>query len=268
MEHRRGKPVRRRVNALPADAEALVARIEGLLAQAEALLARGGSDEAAYALRETERRYLPDTLDAYLSVPPGRRDAAAETMLLEQLRLLERATAQRLAVLSESAEVALAANGRFLTERFGPIDTLPESAPSDLPDAAEGTPATLVRRVLERLEGEAGADPIAVIERAAVRLAAAFPAIATVRRTGLLGRGPVEEVALDVPRRDDLLRYALTRTRHGIEATVTRFLRGVKNKTVAVDVGEWTRALIDDLAAYVERERGAREVLDRLFRAR
>ena len=103
-----------------------------MLAQAEALLARGGSDEAAYALRETERRYLPDTLDAYLGVPPARRDATAETMLVEQLRLLERATAQRLAVLSESAEIALAANGRFLTERFGPLDTLPESAPADL----------------------------------------------------------------------------------------------------------------------------------------
>jgi hypothetical protein len=268
VEHHGGDAVRRGVNALPAQAEALVARIEGMLAQAEALLAAGGSDEAAYALRETERRYLPDTLGAYLGVPPARRDATAETMLIEQLRLLERATAQRLSVLSESAEVALAANGRFLTERFGPIDTLPESAPPDLADAAASVPAVLVRRVLERLEGEAGTDPIAVIERAAVRLSAAFPAIANVRRTGLLGRGPVEEVALDVPRRDDLLRYALTRTRHGIEATVTRFLRGVKNKTVAVDVGEWTHALVDDLAAYVERERGAREVLERLFKAR
>lgn len=239
-----------------------------MLAQAETLLARGGSDEAAYALRETERRYLPDTLDAYLSVPPARRDATAETMLVEQLRLLERATAQRLAVLSESAEVALAANGRFLTERFGPVDALPESAPADVADTASATPAVLVRRVLERLEGEAGTDPIALIERAAVRLAAAFPAIATVRHAGLLGRGPVEEVVLDVPRRDDMMRYALTRTRSGIDATVIRFLRGVKNKTIRYDVGEWARALVDDLAAYVERERSARDVLDRLFRAR
>jgi hypothetical protein len=267
MQHRPGDPVRRGVNALPAEAEALVARIEAMLAQAEALLARGGSDEAAFALRETERRYLPDTLDAYLGVPPARRDAAAETMLVEQLRVLERATAQRLAVLSESAETALAANGRFLTERFGALDTLPETPSADIADPGSAAPAALVRRVLERLEGEAGTDPIAVIERAAVRLSAAFPAIATVRRAGFLGRGPVEEVALDVPRRDDLLRYALTRTRHGVDATVTRYLRGVKNKTLSFDVGEWTRALIEDLGAYVERERGAREVLDRLFRA-
>jgi hypothetical protein len=253
---------------LPAEAEGLVARIESMLAQAEALVARGGSDEAAFALRETERRYLPDTLEAYLGVPPALRDATATTMLVEQLRLLERATAQRLAVLAESAENALAANGRFLTERFGALDTLPESPAADGADPATAPPAALVRRVLDRLEGEAGTDPIAIIERAAVRLSAAFPAIATVRRAGFLGRGPAEEVALDVPRRDDLLRYALTRTRHGVEATVTRFLRGIKNKTVAVDVGEWTHALIDDLGAYVERERGAREVLEQLFRAR
>jgi hypothetical protein len=269
VEHGGGEAVRRRVNALPAEADALVARIEAMLAQADALLAQGGSDEAAYALRETERRYLPDTLDAYLRVPPARRDATAATMLVEQLRLLERATAQRLAVLSESAEIALAANGRFLTERFGALDTLPETAPSD-PGGVGGDapPTALVRRVLERLEGEAGADPIAIIERAAVRLSAAFPAIVTVRRAGFLNRGPVEEVALDVPRRDDLMRYALARTRHGVEATVTRYLRGVKNRTVAVDVGEWARALADDLAAYVERDRAAREVLDRLFKAR
>jgi hypothetical protein len=268
VEHRGSDPVRRGVKALPAQAEALVARIETMLAQADALVAHGGSDEAAYALRETERRYLPDTLNAYLGVPPALRDETAGTMLVEQLRLLERATAQRLAVLAESAENALAANGRFLTERFGALETLPETAPIAAGDAATAAPAALVRRVLERLEGEAGADPIAILERAAVRLSAAFPAIATVRRAGFLGKGPVEDIALDVPRRDDLLRYALTRTRHGVEATVTRFLRGIKNKTVAVDVAEWTRALIDDLGAYVERERGAREVLEQLFRAR
>ena len=253
------------MNPLPAEAQALVARIESLLAQADALLARGGSDEAAYALRETERRYLPDTLRSYEEIPPARRDATASEMLVQQLQLLERATAQRLAVLAESAETALAANGAFLTERFGPLETLPEAAVAEPVDGS-AAPVTLVRRLLDRIEAEAGPDPAAIIERAAERLAAAFPALATVRRAGLLGRGPVEEVALDVPRRDDVLRYALARTRHGVEATVTRFLRGIKNRTIAVDVAEWTRGLIEDLGAYVERERGARETLARLFR--
>ncbi len=255
------------MNALPAEAETLVSRIESMLAQAERLLASGGSDEAAYALRETERRYLPDTLKAFEDIPPARRDATAAEMLVEQLRLLERATAQRLAVLAESAETALAANGTFLTERFGALETLPEAASAEVADPANAPPAMLVRRVLERLESESGPEPAAILERAAVRLAAAFPSVVTVRRGGLLGRGPVEQVALDVPRPDDLLRYALARTRQGhVEATVTRFLRGIKNKTVAVDVGEWTQGLIADLGTYVERERGARELLTRLFR--
>ena len=258
------------MNALPTEAEALVSRIEGMLAQAEQLLASGGSDEAAYALRETERRYLPDTLRAYLDVPPARRDAAAETMLVEQLRLLERATAQRLGVLAESAQTALAANGAFLTERFGPLETLPAApAAESFADPSTAPPATLVRRLFERLEVQAGPEPGAILEVAGAQLVAAFPAIASVRRAGFLARGPVEEVALDVPRRDDLLRYALVRTRQGgVEATVTRFLRGIKNRTISVDVDEWTRGLIEDLGAYVERERGARETLNRLFRER
>src|ERR1700738_857925 len=89
--HRACRAVKRAVNALPAEALALQARIESMLAQAETLLAQGGSDEAAYALRETERRYLPDTLKAYDDIPPARRDATAAEMLVEQLRLLERA---------------------------------------------------------------------------------------------------------------------------------------------------------------------------------
>ncbi|HEX3462868.1 MAG TPA: hypothetical protein VHS78_02275 [Candidatus Elarobacter sp.] len=256
------------MNALPQEAQTLVARIEAMLGQAERLLAAGGSDEAAFALRETERRYLPDTLKAYDEIPPARRDAVAAEMLVEQLRLLERATAQRLAVLSESAETALAANGAFLTDRFGPVESLPEPpAAADPIDPGTAPPATLVRRLLERLEAESGSEPAAILERAGERLAAAFPAIATVRRGGFLGRGPVEAIMLDVPRRDDLLRYALARTPHGtVEASVTRFLRGIKNKTLVVDVAEWTQGLIADLGAYVERERAARDILTRLFR--
>lgn len=238
-----------------------------MLAQAETLLAQGGSDEAAFALRETERRYLPDTIRAYEDIPPARRDAVAADMLVEQLRLLERATAQRLAVLAETARTALQANGAFLSERFGPIDALPETPPVDVLDPDTAPPAILVRRLLERVEAAAGPQPLALMERIAAQLGAAFPAIVTVRRGGFLGRGPVDEVALDVPRLGDLLRYALLRTpQGGVDASVTRYLRGVKNKSVTVGIGEWTHGLVADLAAYVERERGARDVLARLFR--
>lgn len=266
VQHPNDGSVGRGVNALPAEAETLVARIESLLAQAEPLLATGaGGDEAGYALRETERRYLPDTVRAYADIPPARRDAAAAEMLVEQLRLLERATAQRLAALSESAQTALAANGAFLTERFGALDSLPDASGLELAPA-ESPPALLVRRMLEKLEAEAGPAPAALLERAGVRFAQAFPALAQVRRGGFLGRGPVEAVSLDVPRPSDVLRYSLARTPHGgVEATVTRYLRGIKNKTLAVDIGEWTRGLIDDLGAYSERDRATRDALTRLF---
>ncbi len=254
------------MNALPAEAETLVARIESLLAQAEPLLATGaGGEEAGYALRETERRYLPDTVRAYADIPPARRDAAAAEMLVEQLRLLERATAQRLAALAESAQTALAANGAFLSERFGALDTLPDASAIELAPP-ESPPAALVRRMLEKLEAEAGPDPTALLERAGVRLAQAFPALVQVRRGGFLGRGPVEAVSLDVPRPSDVLRYTLARSPHGgVEPSVTRFVRGVKLRTEAADIGEWTRGLIDDLGAYSERDRATRDALTRLF---
>ncbi len=254
------------MSALPVEAEMLISRIETLLEQAEPLLAGGTGDEAGFALRETQRRYLPDTVNAFLDIPPARRDAIAGSMLVEQLRLLERATAQRLAALAERAETAQRANGRFLAARFGPADALPEAPAFDVDDAS-APPAVLVRRVLEGLEAQSGGDAGALIARAAAQLAAAFPALANVHRAGFLGRGDVDAVWLDVPRRDDLLRYTLARTQHGcVEASVTRFLRGIRNKTLAVDLGEWTEGLIADLAAYVERERGARAILTRLFR--
>jgi hypothetical protein len=255
------------VNDLPPEAETLVARIEGLLGQAQSLLATGEhSEEAAYALRETERRYLPDTVKAYLDIPPARRDATAATMLVDQLRLLERATAQRLGTLAESAEMALAANAAFLAERFGPLDTLPDAR--EIPvGPIEAPPVTLVRRVLDRLQAEAGPDPAALLERAAVRFAGAFPGIVAVKRGGFLGRGPVEVLALEVPRVSDLLRYVLARTPYGgVEASVTRVVRGVALRTERCEIGDWVQGLVEDLGAYVARERTVRDALTRLFK--
>jgi hypothetical protein len=249
------------VDTLPAAAEAAVKRIEALLSQAEPLLG-DASDEAAYALRETERRYLPDTVRAFLDIPPARRDASAQEMLVDQLALLERATAQRLRALSERSESTLAANGSFLTERFGSLESLPEAPPVE---AANAAPATLVRRVLDRVVNDAGPEPQALLDVAATRLGAAFPSIVAVQRAGFFGKGPVESLALDIPRAGDVLRYLLVRDRFGVRAIVERYVRGVRLKAQSVEVGEWTAGLLDDLTAYVERERVARDVLTRVF---
>ncbi len=250
------------MDRLPSEAEGSLRRIEALLAQAEPLLG-DGADEAAYAIRETERRYLPETVKAYLDVPPARRDATAQAMLVAQLTLLERATTQRLALLAERTERALAANGSFLTERFGPIESLPEPA---APDAAAGPPAaTLVREVFRRMAVEAGPDPAALLEVAATRLTAAFPAAVSVTRAGLFGTGRVEALAIDLPRAEDALRYVLRRDRFGVVTVVERFVRGFRLKAQVVDVSDWTAALLEDLSAYVQHERPARDILVRLF---
>jgi len=249
------------VDTLPAEAEAAVRRIEALLGQAEPLLG-DASDEAAYALRETERRYLPDTVRAFLDIPPARRDETAQRMLVDQLALLERATAQRLAALAERSETLLAANGSFLAERFGPLESLP-AAPAVA--AENAAPATLVRRVLDRVVTDAGTEPQTLLDVAATRLGAAFPNIVAVQRTGFFGKGPVESLALDIPRTDDVLRYLLVRDRFGVRAVVERYVRGIRLKAQTVEVGEWTSALLDDLTTYVERERVARDILTRVF---
>ena len=88
---------------VPDEAAQRVSRIEALLDEAERVLSQSGmTDEATFSLRETRARYLPDTLRAYLDIPPslrGERDAAGRTpdeLLIAQLDHLERATAQRL----------------------------------------------------------------------------------------------------------------------------------------------------------------------------
>jgi hypothetical protein len=245
--------------ALPEEASLAVSRIEAMLDEADRLIARGGaSDESAFSLKETGRRYLPDTLNAYLNVPPSQRDAVADALLVDQLRLLERATAQRLAALAQAGRSDLAANGAFLAERFGPEQALPEIAHSVAP-VPLAPPRALVARLFADLQTPGRTDPAQLLELAGRRFAAVFPNLTTVRR-GLFG-GPPKTVALDVPRGADVLRYVLEADRTGVAASCTQVVRGVALRTERIDVGEWLHALLEDMSAYVERDRAARELL-------
>ncbi|MGH7727823.1 MAG: hypothetical protein ACREM2_03365 [Vulcanimicrobiaceae bacterium] len=251
------------ISELPAEALAAVGRIEAMLEQARGLVQRlPERDETSFALGETERRYLPDTLGAYLDIPPSRRDAAATEMLLGQLELLERATATRLAALSEASRTNLAANGAFLQERFGALESLPD-APA-LP-ASEGTAPSraLVARLFAQFEGTAVADPKALLALAAERFSRLLPNITTVRRAPF--GGAIRSVAIEVPYENGLLRYALQAARVGLEATCTKIVRGVALRTERVEVGSWLQGLFDDLSAYVERDRASRELLTSFF---
>jgi hypothetical protein len=246
--------------ALPEEASLAVARIEAMLDEADRLIERtGAADESAFSLKETGRRYLPDTLNAYLNVPASQRDAVADTLLVDQLRLLERATAGRLAALAAAGRSDLAANGAFLAERFGPAQALPE-VPQGTQPPALAPPRALVARLFADLQGPGRADPAQLLELAGRRFAAVFPTLTTIRR-GIFGGGPPKSVALDVPRGADVLRYVLEAERSGVAASCTKVVRGVALRTERIDLGEWMHALLEDMSAYVERDRAARELL-------
>jgi hypothetical protein len=108
----------------------------------------GGHRDAARHPCAEDRRIrsqpadLPETLSNYLLLPPGftriaRLDGGrnANTLLLEQLTLLD-ASLRRIAedALRDDAE-ALVVHGKFLQERFGPVtfvgDTVPQALPGE-----------------------------------------------------------------------------------------------------------------------------------------
>lgn len=253
---------------VPDAAAQRVSRIEALLDEAERVLADStATDEATFSLRETRRRYLPDTLRAYLDVPPSlrsERDATGRSpdeLLVAQLDHLERATAQRLREVAARGAESIAANGAFLTERFGPIAELPPAVPVE---PATGAPLALVRSLLDGIERDAGPQPASLVALAAERFALLFPQLLTVQR-GRLGFGAVEALQLTIPAGDAALRYNLTAHRSGIEASATKVVRGVALRTETVDLDGWLRGLYEDLGAFVERDRRARETLTRFL---
>jgi hypothetical protein len=253
---------------LPPDALERVRRIEALLAEAEPIVARGGAtDEATFSLRETRTRYLPDTINAYLDVPPslrGEPDAGGKSpdeRLLAQLEHLERAAAQRLRELAARSTDGVAANERFLTERFGSAEALPPAEPVAVGSAP---PATLVHAFFDRIASDARTAGSSLVVTAAERFGGLVPQLVSVKR-GAFGMGPVEAFTIDVPVRDFVLRYALAARRGGIEASATKVVRGVALRTEVVDLDEWLRGLYEDLGAYIERDRQTRDTLTRFL---
>jgi hypothetical protein len=89
------------------------------------LAARNVADATFVDVRATATTYLPDTLNAYLAVPPAYRNNAAirdgktaRQIVVEQLTVL----AAKMKEIAQDAVVndaqSLLANGRFLKERF------------------------------------------------------------------------------------------------------------------------------------------------------
>ncbi len=100
----------------------------------EHLAAHPNSSVEGFTAREALRTYLPDTIGAYLAVPPTRRTTrsagarSADDDLNLQLRTLQSGV-ERLRIADADIGVSrMAANGAFLNERFGPPGPLPIGA--------------------------------------------------------------------------------------------------------------------------------------------
>jgi hypothetical protein len=252
---------------LPDQAQACVDRILALLDEGRTLGLDRDTTEDAYALRMTRERYLPETLDAYARIPAAVRgvpDAATgkapDELLIEQLAILERATAQRLTRTADQARAQLSANGRFLVERLGSLDTLPEAPPVE----PTGAPV-YAQRFIETLT--AGAKYTRdLVDAVALKLYAAFPLLTEVDR-GLFGNAPARRVAITVPIGNDRLRYVLALERTGeIETTCAKVVRGVTIRTERIPFETWARALYEDLSAYAKSSAQTQDMLANLIR--
>jgi hypothetical protein len=116
-----------RAGRLPVDvqmkAEQISRKAESLMQYADRF-PTGSQD--LYVLQKTTTEYLPNTLDAYLALPPGYAHAAvspdgktALQALWEQLNLLDSKLDEIAYSLNRHNLDRLVANGRFLEERFG-----------------------------------------------------------------------------------------------------------------------------------------------------
>jgi hypothetical protein len=119
--------IAQRAGRLPVDvqmkAEQISRKAESLIQYADRF-PTGSQD--LYVLQRTTEEYLPNTLDAYLALPPGYAHAAvspdgktALQALWEQLNLLDSKLDEIAYSLNRHNLDRLVANGRFLEERFG-----------------------------------------------------------------------------------------------------------------------------------------------------
>ena len=112
----------------------LLERTQGIEKQLQAILPRMGTLEAqgdpnAFTVRQVITDYLPGTFRNYLNMPPELRAQASsrlgrspDAVVAEQLGLLS-STLDRVSADTISGDAdALAANGRFLKEKFGRPD--------------------------------------------------------------------------------------------------------------------------------------------------
>jgi hypothetical protein len=254
-----------RLYELPDDARRLIQSIEAFLAEAQPLMQ--GADvppELIYTVREMTARYLPDTVAAFLAVPRSQRATSdegrktANDLLLEQLSVLYRSAQQTLTALAAHARGELAANARFLAERFddrstdvSPVHELPQAVPT-----SEALPAWFAQN-----------EPAAkVVARIAAMFHAHLPALTRSRRGGVLGMGAIEAIEVTLPQGGGTaFRYALSAREGALETTVSKLVHGTVIKRVVCTPQEWLQSLYDDVAEHARRHQEMRAAFTSLF---
>ena len=122
------KLVARVERAVPPDVFALVqgivGSINGILPMLAAKAAQIPSEDV-FTIRQTALHYLPETLDAYLRLPPAFRNVqplqdgnTAKAMLVAQLTVLDGKMREVATNLVSNDAQALVANGAFLRDKF------------------------------------------------------------------------------------------------------------------------------------------------------
>lgn len=122
------KLVPRVERAVPPDVlvlvQGIVGSIDGILPMLAAKAAQIPSEDV-FTIRQTALHYLPETLDAYLRLPPAFRNVqplqdgkTAKAMLVEQLTVLDGKMREVATNLVFNDAQALVANGAFLRDKF------------------------------------------------------------------------------------------------------------------------------------------------------
>ncbi len=117
---------------LPADCAKDVADICSMLETAiPGITAKNLPDQLTHDVRTTATEYLPQTIDAYLRMPPAYRNVkklqdgkTATQIFQEQVALLKSHLQNVVNDLASNDSTALLANGRFLREKFASPDFL------------------------------------------------------------------------------------------------------------------------------------------------
>jgi len=122
-------------------------------------------------------------------------------------------------------------------------------------------PEPLGAEVLARVFSALAADSAGFVDGLAARLAAALPGRTRVDHGGLLGRGPVRRIAVDLGDQ----RFELHHDRGRLETRVATAVRGVVIRTEDVPVDGWLAGLARALSAEADASQAVRAALETAF---